>query len=186
MQNNLTQALDTLKTGGLILYPTDTVWGIGCDATNEKAVEKLLNLKQRSNKNGLITLLFNDNNLFDYVKEVPDIAFELIDASVRPLTIIYPNAKNLAPKVIANDGSIAIRICKNSSCAELLKRFRKPIVSTSANLSNQKHPANFEEINSIITKNVDSVYYPDFSGSSDKPSQIIKLYTDGTFKVIRK
>ena len=137
-KEDLKQALDTLKAGGVILYPTDTIWGLGCDATNPEAVEKIYAIKGRDKGKSLIVLLENDYQLEGYVQEVPEVAYQLIEVADKPLTIIYSQAKNLAANVVAEDGSIGIRIVKHPFCEELIKRFRKPIVSTSANISGKR------------------------------------------------
>src|SRR5690606_12453058 len=140
------KALEVLRAGGLILYPTDTIWGIGCDATNPEAVEKVFALKGRTQEKSLIILLENDNQLAAYVQEIPETAYALIEFSERPLTIVFDGAKNLAQNLINQDGSIGIRVVNHPFCSALLQRFRKPIVSTSANLSGQKSPSFFGEI----------------------------------------
>ena len=185
MHNELNDCLKVLQSGGFILFPTDTIWGLGCDATNQNAVNKVFDLKKRDKQKPLLVLLYDENRLFDYVKEVPDIAFDLIDLSDDPLTIIYSNAKNLADEVIADDGSVAIRICKSDACSELLKRFRKPIVATSANISNKKTPSDFNDISPELVGKVDFVYNSDYHNTNRKPSQIIKINNDSTFKIIR-
>src|SRR5690606_17007471 len=131
--SDLKEALDVLRAGGLILYPTDTIWGIGCDATQPAAVERVYQLKGRDQHKSLIVLLDTDSKLPAYVQEVPDVAYQLIEYTERPLTIVYSGAKNLADNLIAADGSIGIRIVQHPFCSPLLQRFRKPIVSTSAN-----------------------------------------------------
>ena len=181
------QALETLKSGGLILYPTDTIWGIGCDATNPAAVEKVFALKGRDKAKSMLILLHNDNQLASYVKEIPDVAYELIEATDRPMTIIYSGAKNLAENAIAEDGTIGIRVVDHPFCQQLLQRFRKPIISTSANLSGQPSASSFEEIATEIKDGVD--YIVNF-GQKDKgdgkPSLILKLDPSGKFEFIRK
>src|SRR5690606_20511327 len=144
-QTDINQALETLRNGGLILYPTDTIWGIGCDATNPEAVERVFRLKGRDPAKSLIVLLDSDHQLQSYVTEVPDVAYQLIEYTERPLTIVYSGAKNLPPNLLAPDGSIGIRIVKHPFCSPLLQRFRKPIVSTSANISGHPAPTNFGE-----------------------------------------
>ncbi|HWK99092.1 MAG TPA: L-threonylcarbamoyladenylate synthase, partial [Parapedobacter sp.] len=144
-QTEINQALDTLRNGGLILYPTDTIWGIGCDATNPLAVDRVYKLKGREQAKSLLILLDSDHKLQSYVQEVPEVAYQLIEYTERPLTIVYSGAKNLAPNVLAPDGSIGIRIVQHPFCSALLQRFRKPIVSTSANLSGHPAPATFGE-----------------------------------------
>ena len=184
---DLNQALETLKQGGLILYPTDTIWGIGCDATNAEAVEKIFALKGRDQHKSMIVLLHNDNQLASYVQEIPEIAYELIEVTDRPLTIIYSKAKNLPQNVIAADGSIAIRIVDNPFCQQLLQRFRKPIISTSANISGAPSARYFDEISSEIKEGVDySVQYGQEDKGDGRPSVIMKLDPSGKFEFIRK
>lgn len=186
-QDDLLQALDTLRSGGLILYPTDTIWGIGCDATNAKAVERVFALKGRDHSKSMIVLLGNDNQLQSYVQEVPEIAYELIEATDKPLTIIYSSAKNLADNVLAEDGSVGIRVVSHPFCERLLQRFRKPIVSTSANSSGVASARNFNEISENIIMGVD--YIVKF-GQNDtvlgEPSTVMKIDPSGKFKFIRK
>src|SRR5690606_2628451 len=140
------KALDVLRAGGLILYPTDTYWGIGCDATNPEAVEKVFALKGRALEKSMIMLLENENQLGAYLQDIPDPTYDLIEFSERPLTIVFDGAKNLASNLINPDGSIGIRVVNHPFCSALLQRFRKPIVSTSANLSGQPSPSFFGEI----------------------------------------
>jgi L-threonylcarbamoyladenylate synthase len=140
MKQEIEKTLQVLKEGGVILYPTDTVWGLGCDATNETAVAKVNEIKGRAADKSLIVLLDNDSKLQSYVAEIPDVAYELIEYAENPLTIIFSGAKNLAKNVINTDGSIGIRVVKHNFCEQLLQRFRKPIVSTSANLSGEPTP----------------------------------------------
>ncbi|NQD69125.1 threonylcarbamoyl-AMP synthase [Sphingobacterium shayense] len=186
-KEDLSQALDTLRNGGLILCPTDTIWGIGCDATNEEAVRKVYALKGRDSTKSMIILLHNDNQLTSYVREIPEVAYELIEYSSKPLTIVYSNAKNLAPNVIAEDGSIGIRIVNHPFCEQLLQRFRKPIVSTSANISGDRSPANFDEISQEIINGVDYVvqYGQDITVDG-KSSTVMKLDPSGKFEFLRK
>lgn len=187
MNADITNALEVLKAGGLILYPTDTIWGIGCDATNEAAVERIFKLKGRDAGKSLIVLLDNENKLESYVKEVPPLAYDLIEYSEKPLTIIYSQAKNLAPSVIHNDGSVGIRIPKHPFCQQLIQRFRKPIVSTSANLSGDKSPSNFRDVAQEILEGVDYVVNFEQDDTTPKtPSTIMKLEPDGKFVFIRR
>lgn len=187
MKDEINKALAVLRAGGLILYPTDTIWGIGCDATNEKAVAKVFKLKGRSESKSLILLLDNDNKLPSYVNGVPDIAYDLIEYAEKPLTIVYSGAKNLAANVIAEDGSVGIRVVKHAFCKQLIQQFRKPIVSTSANLSGEPAPASFEDIAKEIIEGVDYVVPEIFNEATSKlPSTIIKLEADGRFNFIRK
>lgn len=186
MDSDIKKALEVLKNGGVILYPTDTIWGLGCDASNEKAVERIYQIKKRSDQKSLLVLLDNENKIPSYVKEMPETAWDLIELSDKPLTIIYSGARNLAQNLIAEDGSIGIRISKDEFNQRLIQRFRKPLVSTSANISGEKAPQNFAEISSEIMDSVDYIVewrQDDFSKSD--PSSIIKLGTGGEIKIIR-
>ncbi|WP_185211300.1 L-threonylcarbamoyladenylate synthase [Sphingobacterium mizutaii] len=186
-KEDLNQALETLKSGGLILYPTDTIWGIGCDATNPVAVEKIFALKGRDKGKSMIILLGNDNQLQSYVSEVPEVAYELLEATDKPLTIIYSKAKNLAANVVAEDGSIGIRIVNHPFCEQLLQRFRKPIVSTSANISGDASARNFVEVSDEIVNGVDYVVkFGQQDPSNGTASTIMKLDPSGKFEFIRK
>lgn len=177
-----------MSAGGVILYPTDTIWGIGCDATNEEAVRKVYDLKKRSDSKALIVLTDNPVKLEYYLSEVPSLAYDLIDASAdKPLTIIYDRARNLAPNLIAEDGSIAIRITEEKFSQELCRRFRKAIVSTSANISGEPSPSNFSEISAEIKDGVDYIVgYRQHDTFRAKPSSIIKLSNNGEIKIIRE
>lgn len=187
MKTELENALEVLKSGGTVLYPTDTIWGIGCDATNPAAVEKVFLLKGRSEAKSLIILLDNDARISSYVNQVPDVAYDLIEFAENPLTIIFSNAKNLAPGVINADGSVGIRIVRHQFCKDLIQRFRKPIVSTSANVSGNASPANFSEIDKRIRSGVDYVVNLEQDlASTKKPSTIIKLGPGGEFSFIRR
>lgn len=185
--DDIIKALEVLRSGGIILYPTDTIWGIGCDATNPAAVNRIYEIKQRQDTKSMLVLMENPNLLNSYISEVPEIAWELIDVADTPLTIIYPGAKNLAANLLANDGSVGIRITNEAFTQQLIQRFRKPVVSTSANISGQKSPQNFAEISDEIKKSVDfivSFRQDDLSRSN--PSGIIKLGVGGQIEVIRK
>jgi len=187
MHEDIVKALETLKSGGVILYPTDTVWGLGCDATNETAVQKIYTIKNRSDSKSMLILLENPALLDRYIDEVPDIAWDLIEISTTPLTIIYPGARNLAKSLIADDGSIGIRFTKEIFTRELLKRFHKPLVSTSANISGQPTPSSFAEISGEIKSQVDyTVLYRQEDTSPAKPSGIIKLQVNGQIEIIRQ
>lgn len=187
MQQEINKAIDVLKKGGVILYPTDTIWGIGCDATNPAAVEKIYKIKQRAESKAMLVLINDSSELDKYVETVPDIAYELIDVAVKPLTIIYDEAIGLASNLIASDGSIGIRVTKEEFSHQLCKRFRKPIVSTSANVSGKKSPATFREIDNAILESVDYVVnYRQNDDCALKSSEIIKLSKSGTIKIIRK
>lgn len=184
--DDITKSLDILTQGGIILYPTDTIWGLGCDATNEKAVARLYRLKKREDTRNMLILVENQNFILQYVREVPDIAWELIEASDKPLTIIYPGAKNLAANLIAEDGSVGIRMVNDSFCSELIKRFRKPLVSTSANISRKPSPSGFPDIDDKIKNAVDYIVRWRQDDTENKSaSSIIKLDTNGRFNIIR-
>jgi L-threonylcarbamoyladenylate synthase len=187
MKNEVEKALEVVKAGGLILYPTDTIWGIGCDATNEEAVQKIMALKGRSASKSLIVLVDNETKLASYVREIPDVAYDLIEYAENPLTIVYSNAKNLAPGVINEDGSVGIRVVKHNFCQQLIQRFRLPIVSTSANISGEPAPKNFSEVSQEIIDGVDYVVNLEQEVSEEKtPSTIMKLSPDGLFTFIRR
>lgn len=187
LKDEVNKAFEVLKNGGLILYPTDTIWGIGCDATNAEAVEKVFKLKGRAEEKSLIVLLDSDSKLQSYIKEVPEIAYDLIEYTENPLTIVYSGAKNLAPNAIAKDGSIGIRIVRHEFCQQLLQRFRKPIISTSANLSGKPSPAIFDDIDETILNGVDYVVnWEQDDRKEKKPSTIMKLEPGGLFSFIRK
>ena len=186
-EEDIKNAVEVLKRGGVILYPTDTIWGIGCDATNAKAVERIYEIKQRADSKALIVLLGNSNDLYRYVDEVPDVAMELLEVSVRPTTIIYDRGINMAKNVMAEDGSVAIRVSSDRFCQQLCRALRRPLVSTSANISGQTSPATFKKISQEIMKAVDYVVEHRRNDSTiAKPSIIIKISNDSTFKIIRK
>lgn len=186
LAGDLHTAIETLEQGGLILYPTDTVWGIGCDATNPTAVEKVYTLKRRTDAKALISLVDSEYKVERLMDEVPPLAYDLIELATEPLTIIYPRVKGLAPNLLAADGSAAIRVCSEPFCRDLCKLFRKPIVSTSANISGSPTPRYFGEISSEICQGVDYlVKYRQDDTTSHTPSHIIKLEVNGTFVLIR-
>jgi L-threonylcarbamoyladenylate synthase len=186
-EEDIKGALITLKNGGIILYPTDTIWGIGCDATNPAAVERIFKIKSRIETKSLIILADGDQMIDRYVREIPEISFELTSVSESPLTIIYPNGKNLAEGVCSEDGSVAIRICHDVFCRELIGRLRKPIVSTSANFSGKPSPENFSQIEKSLIDSVDFVVkYRQNDRGRQVPSPVIKLEQDGTIKIIRQ
>jgi len=185
--DDIVKAVEVLRSGGIILYPTDTIWGIGCDATNAAAVKRIYEIKQRQDTKSMLVLMENPNLLNSYISEVPEIAWELIEVADTPLTIIYPGAKNLAANLLANDGSIGIRITNEAFTQQLIQRFRKPVVSTSANISGQKSPQNFAEISEDIKKAVDfTVKFRQDDLSKSTPSGIIKLGVGGQVEVIRQ
>ena len=186
LKEEVRKACEILKNGGIILYPTDTIWGIGCDATNELAVKRIYELKHREDSKAMLVLLDDVGKLASYV-EVPDVAYELLEVNDKPMTIIYPNAKNLAKNLIAPDRTIGIRITSEAFTKALLYRFRKPIVSTSANISGEPSPKCFAEISDAVKSVVD--YVVDFrqeETSNPAPSSIIKLGVGGEIQIIRK
>ena len=195
-KEDLHQALRVLRNGGIIVYPTDTVWGIGCDATNEEAVAKIYALKQREDSKSMLVLLDSPAKLNYYISDIPDAAWALLDATndsedsddfdKKPLTIIYPNARNLAANLIAGDGSIGIRITNEPFSKTLCAQLKHPIVSTSANISGEPTPRVYREISEVILDNTD--YCCLFRRDDEtpyEPSSIIKINADGTFKIIR-
>lgn len=186
MEEEVIKCLKVLKGGGTILYPTDTIWGIGCDATLQAAVKKVYRLKNRTEQKSMIILLDEKERLKDYVTSVPEIAWDLIKNVDTPLTIIYPGAKNLAKNVIAEDGSVAIRIVKHQFCRKLIHALGNPLVSTSANISGAPPPPGFRNIAREIIQGVDYVV----DGSLEEihalqASRIIKLNLNGEFQIIR-
>ena len=186
MKESLEKALEVLKKGGIILYPTDTVWGIGCDATNTKAVERIFELKKRADAKAMLMLVGSEGQLQQYVKEVPDIAWQLIDAAVNPLTIIYDEPVNISPALLAEDGSAGFRITEEYFSKSLCQRLRRPVVSTSANISGKPAPKSFKEIDPEIIEGVDYVVEARRDEKElPAPSNIIKVGNDSVIKVIR-
>ncbi len=185
-ENDIEQCLTVLKNGGIILYPTDTIWGIGCDATNEDAAEKIMQLKQRPENKSFVVLVADERDILKHVA-APDLGlFDYLQTTQKPTTVVYPNAIGLAQNVMANDGSVAIRICVEPFCKHLIKRFRKPIVSTSANLSGETSPLYFSMINKAIVNGVDYVVkYRQDDNQPALPSSIIK-WERGKEEVIRE
>lgn len=186
MQKEIEKCIHILKDGGLILYPTDTVWGIGCDASNEEAVRKIFKLKQREDSKSMICLVADDRMLKKYIKKIPEAAYDIFDISEEPITIIYDEPQNLAANLIASDNTIAIRIPNDDFCFQLLRRFNGAIVSTSANISGEPTPKSFKEISPDILKGVDYVVNLHREKINTKPSSIIKLGNNGEVKIIRK
>ena len=187
---NFLQDIDTcltvLQNGGLILYPTDTVWGIGCDATNEAAVKKIYTLKQRTETNKMIVLVATEREVMQHVSQLDLEVFNYLNTVEKPTTIIYNGAIGLADNIISTDGSIAIRICNDTFCKHLIKRFQKPIVSTSANISGQPAPQNFKDIVAQILSGVNYVVkYRQDETIANAPSSIVKWLSNGTLQVIR-
>ncbi len=179
-------ACETLRKGGVILYPTDTVWGIGCDATCSAAVKKVFEIKHRADNKALIVMLGSERSLDRYVSDVPEIAYDLIGAAVKPLTIVYDCGCNLAPELLGEDGSVGIRITRENFSSRLCRAYRKPIVSTSANISGEPTPAIFNEISEDIKNSVDYIV-ENRRDDNDKqlPSSVIKLSVGGIIKIIR-
>lgn len=187
MNSDINKALEVLREGGLILYPTDTIWGIGCDATNSNAVKRIYDLKKRADNKAMLVLVDTENRLAQYIQEVPEIVYELLDVADKPITIIYPGAKNLAQNLVGDDGSIGIRVVKDDFCQQLINRFRKPIVSTSANISGQIAPLCFAEITDEIKQGVDYIVsWRQSDNSKNQPSSIIKIDNKCRIEVIRK
>lgn len=186
MTSEINNCISILKQGGLILYPTDTVWGIGCDASNEEAVAKIFKLKQREDSKALICLVADDRMLKKYIKKIPEAAYGILDVCEAPITIIYDEPQNLAKNLIASDNTIGIRIPNDDFCFQLLRRFNGAIVSTSANISGEPTPTSFKEISPDILKGVDYVVNLHREKINTKPSSIIKLGNNGEVKIIRK
>ena len=151
---NIKESVDLLKEGGTLLYPSDTIWGLGCDATDDEACQKILTIKNRPAQKSFIMLVDGFPMLERYVPEFHEVCYDIADFAEKPLTIIYPNVKGIAPTVLAEDGSVGIRITTDINCLKLIQGMRKPLVSTSANLSGESHPTNFEEVSSAIKENV--------------------------------
>lgn len=187
MEKDIEIAIFVLRAGGTILYPTDTVWGIGCDATNEDAINQVYDLKRREDRKSMIILVDDPKMIINYVDEIPKKALEFIKKDKVPTTIIYPKAKNLPSKLIAQDGSIAIRVARDEFCRELIRKFGKPIVSTSANYSGMEAPGTFRNIDVDLICDVDYVvkWGQQSLISDNKASRLIKLQPDGKYEVIR-
>lgn len=186
MQQEIQNTLETLKEGKIIIYPTDTIWGIGCDATNVEAVQKIYKIKERAESKSMIILMDSIQMLHKYISEVPEVAYDIIELSEDPITIIYDNPKGLAKNVIADDNSIAIRIPKNEFLLKLIQKFKKPIVSTSANISGDKSPMSFIEISPKLLNQVDYIVDLEREKMAAKSSSIIKLKSNGEVFIIRK
>ena len=186
----LEEAVRVVKDGGVILYPTDTIWGIGCDATNPDAVARIYSIKRRDDSKSLVLLAADLDQVAKYVKEIPPMAIDLVEVNDRPMTLIYPGAiadkYHLAPNVVAADGSVGIRIPMMDFCRRLAARVGRPIVSTSANISGEKSPGKFKDIPEVIVEAVDYVVDPRLeAGSSGQASQIIRIGLRGEVEIIR-
>ena len=176
-----------MREGGVILYPTDTIWGIGCDATNEDAVRRVYEIKQRQDSKAMLVLVDSSVKVDFYVRDVPEVAWDLIDLADKPLTIIYSGARNLAANLLAEDGSVGIRVTNEDFSKRLCQQFRKAIVSTSANISGQPSPKNFSEISEEVKSAVDYIVgCRQEELGNPKPSSIIKLDKGGVIKIIRE
>lgn len=187
MTEDIKKACEVMSRGGVILYPTDTIWGIGCDATNEEAVRRVYEIKQRADSKAMLVLVDSAVKVDFYVQDVPEVAWDLIELADKPLTIIYSGARNLAPNLLAADGSVGIRVTSEAFSKRLCQQFRKAIVSTSANISGQPSPANFSEISEEIKSAVDYIVgFRQKETGHPKPSSIIKLDKGGLIKIIRE
>ena len=186
MQEEISKAYEVLKEGGIILYPTDTVWGIGCDATNAEAVAKVYKLKQRVESKSMIVLMNGEKMIYNVFKEIPEVAWEIMDISDKPTTLILDNPRNVAPNLIADDKSLGMRLVKDPFCFKLLERLKKPLVSTSANISGKSTPLTFSEISAEILNGVDYVVNLHRQNPAGKPSSIIKIGNNMQVKIIRK
>ena len=185
MKEKIHKAVEVMKDGGIILYPTDTIWGIGCDATNEEAIKKIYDLKQRESTQSMLVLVENERMLQNIV-EVSSIAWDLIDLSEKPTTIIYDSPQNIASNIIAKDNTLGVRLIKPMFLKQLIGKLKQPIVSTSANISGHKSPIKFEEISNIIKEGVDYILDIDTNENSSESSCIIKLTKDNKVTIIRK
>lgn len=186
MDQEIETTLQILRKGGVILYPTDTVWGLGCDATNADAVSRIYKIKERDDSKSMLVLLDTEEKLNHYVETVPEIAYDLLEMADKPLTVIYDNAVNLAKNLVAADGSIGIRVVKDNFCKKLIWKLKRPLVSTSANISGQPTPAIFSEISEEIKNSVDYIVnWRQNDNTKAAPSGIIKLGPKGEVKVIR-
>ncbi|MEG1635016.1 MAG: L-threonylcarbamoyladenylate synthase [Rikenellaceae bacterium] len=181
------QVVDILKKGGIILYPTDTVWGIGCDATNAEAVAKIYALKQRSESKSMIVIMDSLDRVSLFFNDLPAVAYELMELSDKPLTLILDSPKRIASNLVADDDTLAVRVADHEFCKAVCRKLARPLVSTSANISGEPTPTKFEEINSVIKEGVDLVVDKIYQkGATGKPSSIIKLGKDRSVKIIRQ
>ena len=186
LNEEIQKAYEIIKEGGIILYPTDTVWGIGCDATNPEAVAKIYKLKQRAETQSMIVLMNGEKMMYNVFKDIPEVAWQIIDLSEKPTTLILDKPRNVAPNLIASDNTLGIRIVKEPFCFKLMEKMKKPLVSTSANISGQPTPITFAAISPEIINGVDYVVNLHRDKIAGKPSTIIKLTSDSQVKVIRK
>ena len=186
MEKEIKNTIEILKKGGVILYPTDTIWGIGCDATDEKAVSKVYTIKQREESKSLIILVSDMEMLKKYIQKFPTKVSCVLNSSSRPTTVIYKNPKELEKNTIANDNTIAIRIANDEFCSRLINKFKKPIVSTSANYSGKPSPKNFDAIDKNLKKEVDYIVNLRHFSSQNRPSQLIRIDRNGKIEFLRK
>ncbi len=187
MENEIKRCVEKLLSGAVILYPTDTVWGIGCDATNEEAIERIYTIKQRNESKSMLILLDQAAKIPLYVQRIPLIAWDLVTQTDRPTTFIYPTAQNLPSKIIPGDGTIAIRVTKNEFCKKLIQTLGRPLISTSANISGTIAPNTYNEISKEILSQMDYVVPENFADSTDyKPSRIVRFIDDYNFLIIRE
>lgn len=186
MKEEVQKAADIIKNGGVILYPTDTIWGLGCDPKNEAAIEKIRKIKNRPLEKSLIMLVHNEQLLTRYVKEIPEVCFDLIDCATKPLTIIYPKGQYVSDKVLGPDQSIAIRLTKDDFCTQLISKLKHGLISTSANISNEPNPSNFNDISESIKEQVDYVVNLPDRSTTNIASQIIKIEANSEIQIIRK
>ncbi len=191
MKKEIQQAIEVLQNGGCILYPTDTIWGIGCDATNPEAVSKVYGIKQREDSKAMLILVSSSDMIWDFVEEIPEAAQEILEVNEQPLTIIYPGArtggKGLAENLIASDGSIGIRITNEPFSKALIEAFRKPLVSSSANIAGGKSPVNFPDISSEVRQGVDHIVnWKQDDMKKRKPSGVLKVSLNGKIEIIRQ
>ena len=186
MREEIENALAVLKRGGVILYPTDTVWGIGCDATNAEAIDKVYKIKKRAESKALICLVSDFKMLNQYVQEVPEVAYDILKYAVKPTTVIYDDPIRVAENLIAEDNSLGIRVVQDDFCKTLIRKLKRPLVSTSANISGEKTPATFKEISPLILEGVDYVVNLYRNNKPAKPSSIIKLKNNGAVTIIRE
>jgi L-threonylcarbamoyladenylate synthase len=186
INTEIQKAFEVIQQGGIILYPTDTVWGIGCDATNAEAVQKIYDLKMRQESKSMIVLMNGEKMIYNVFKDIPEVAWQILDLSEKPTTLILDKPRNVAPNIIADDQSLAVRIVKEPFCYKLMERMKRPLVSTSANITGQPTPKSFKEISPEIIKGVDYVVNLHREKICDKPSTIIKLTLDSKVQIIRK
>jgi L-threonylcarbamoyladenylate synthase len=187
MKDEIVKAVEVLKSGGLILYPTDTVWGIGCDATNDEAVARVYALKRSTDKHAMTMLVASVDDVGRYVRCVPEVAWQLLEVAVEPLTLILPDGVGVSPALIPDTGTIGIRVPDHEFCHALLRRLGRPLVSTSANISGEATPLTFGEIPAVIREGVDMIVAQKFEGRpTRRPSTIILLGLGGEIKIIRE